>query len=227
MNWLSLDGAFAAMIIGTIALGLGGIGSAFVLGLFFFSSYIIGYALDRTDENKSINQERRDGSQVWANSFWFISLISLGYYFKDDLLYIAAAGSLAVAIADTWATEIGTQVKNVKAYFILNFKRVEVGIDGGVSLPGTLGGLLGSLLLSIVYVLLSGYHSLLVFFVIGISGFLGCVADSYLGAIFQARKVEIRFLRYLALPAGLDNNGVNFVSTGIGALITLCYFWLG
>lgn len=223
MNWLSLDGAFAALIIGIVALGLGGLSTAIALLLFFSSSYFIGFVLgsNKVDGDHSSN-ERRDGRQVWANAFWFVLFISLGFYFRDDLMRIIAAGALAVAMADTWATEIGTKAKNTKTYFILNFKPVQTGIDGGVSLIGSLGGILGGLLLSIAFVLVSGYHSLVVFGIIALAGFLGCVMDSYLGAIFQTNNRKFYLTKQFGGSGKLDNNSVNVVATGLGALITLC-----
>ncbi|MEX2640547.1 MAG: DUF92 domain-containing protein [Balneolales bacterium] len=227
MNWLSLDGTFAAFIIGTVTLGLGGIPAAIVLLLFFLSSYLIGtLSTGRTAGNKQMEQERRDGRQVWANAFWFVLFISFGYYFRDDYMMMAAAGSMAVAISDTWATEFGMRATNSKTYFILNFQHVDAGIDGGVSLKGTIGGLLGSLLLSVIYILTAGHYSLMVFLIIGLSGFSGCILDSYLGAIFQTNKKELRFPEKLNIFGKLDNNSVNLVATGYGAVFTLYLFWI-
>lgn len=226
MNWLSMDGAFAALIIGTLTLGLGGISAAVALLLFFSSSYFISFMLGHDEADEYRKKDRRDGRQVWANAFWFVLFITLGFYYRDDMMRIAAAGSLAAAMSDTWATEMGTRSSKVKTYFILNFKRVPSGTDGGVSLMGTLAGLLGGFFLSIVYVLISGYHTLTVFGIIGLAGFLGCILDSYLGAIFQTQNKELKLPVIFSGPDKLDNNSVNAVSTGFGAFITLCLLWL-
>lgn len=216
-----MDGAFAALIIGTISLGLGGIATAIVLLLFFSSSYFISFVLGNTPVEEDFHQERRDGQQVWANAFWFVVFISIGFYFRDDLMKIVAVGSLAVAMSDTWATELGTRSEN-KTYFILNFKSVQAGLDGGISLKGSLGGVLGSLLMAIVFTLVSGYHSFAVLGTIVLAGFLGCVLDSYLGAVYQTNKQEVKLPRFFTSPGKLNNDSVNAFATGFGALFTLC-----
>ncbi|MEX1120692.1 MAG: DUF92 domain-containing protein [Balneolales bacterium] len=225
MNWLSLDGAFAAFFVGIMTFGFGGLPAAIILVLFFSSSYLIGFILSNQNADEYARKERRDGYQVWANAFWFVFFITLGFYFRHDLMYIAAAGSLAVAMSDTWATEVGTRAFNVKTYFLLSFTKVKAGTDGGVSLKGTLGGLLGAFLLSVIFVLMNR-NSLAVFVIIGLAGFLGCLLDSYLGALFQTKKKQLKLPKPLSRPVILDNNSVNAVATGFGAFFTLIMLWL-
>src|SRR5699024_7221156 len=107
--------------------------------------------------------------------------------------------SVAVATADTWATELRSN-KSDATFLVTTRELVAPGTDGGVSLQGTVWALAGSAFiatLSALFFLLP----LLFFFCIFIAGFLGCLLDSYLGAAFQ----------YNHSPAGLPIVGNRIV----------------
>ncbi|HET6528941.1 MAG TPA: DUF92 domain-containing protein, partial [Balneolaceae bacterium] len=124
---LTLDGMFAAIVVGTFVFGLGGFAAAFVILLFFISGAIL------TNYRKAKShwgEVRRDGRQVWANSFALVLSLILAAFFNSELFLAAAMAALATATADTWATELGDQSRE-STYLITTSQNVEPGTDGG------------------------------------------------------------------------------------------------
>jgi uncharacterized protein (TIGR00297 family) len=111
--------------------------------------------------------------------------------------------ALAEAAADTVSSEIG-QVFGGEPRSILTFKRVKKGEDGGITLVGTLAGMLASLLVMLVgFTAMYGAHvaNYWVSIVLGaLAGAFGLLFDSVLGAAVERR-------------GWLNNDAVNFLST--------------
>lgn len=115
-----------------------------------------------------------------------------------------ALAALAEAAADTVSSEIG-QVFGGQPRLIITLRRVEPGIDGGITIAGTLSGALAALLVSAVgFIALVGWEDLpkhwvaLVLCTAG--GIFGLLFDSLLGATLERR-------------GWLNNDAVNFLST--------------
>lgn len=223
MNWLSTDGAGSALVIGTAAYGLGGWVGAYAILFFFGGTQLLSILLFRKAGLEVMEErysDRRDGSQVWANGFLFTALLFLWFYFEHIWLLYIALSSIAVALADTWASETGERLKNKTTRLITNFKKVKAGTDGGISLAGTGMALLGSVIFTLGYLLifndLTNWQALVA---ISAGGFLGCIADSYLGAIFQHGKRNIWLPFEENRP--VSNNNVNALATFFGAGVTL------
>lgn len=215
---LTLDGMFAAIVVGTFVLGLGGWPAVAVLLLFFVSSAVVSSWGEVEWLDSSDNEARRDGLQVWANGFWLVISFVLMAVWVSPLFVIAGMGALAGATADTWGTEVGFR-KGKSTYLITDFRSVPPGTDGGISVNGTVASLLGSAAIggaSIYFFSLD----VVVFFCIFAAGFLGSLVDSYFGAIFQRNNssVTLPVSKYRIL---IDNNIVNGISTGISALLAI------
>ncbi|MDG5766607.1 DUF92 domain-containing protein [Balneolales bacterium ANBcel1] len=226
-NSLSIDGAAAALAAGTLAMGLGHATGAVLLLFFFFSSYLLARWLDKKGDNRAQKvSERRKGVQVWANLFWFLLLLVLWALLGSNWMLVAAAASISAAASDTWASASGERL-SAHARLITTFRKVRSGTDGAVSVPGTLAGLAAAFIMALLFMLAGWTLDFRAAAVIMISAFSGCIADSYLGAIFQVHKVMHRlilFTRNYPVIKPLkrlvpDNNGVNFLATGIAALI--------
>lgn len=223
-NWLTLDGARASSVFGIIALGVGGWIVAISALIFFVSSSLISKGEATDVEDQAISSDnliiRRNGNQVWSNGFFLALFCILWFLTKEYFYVIAAISAIATATADTWATEIGSTTKG-NTWLITNFSKVDPGTDGGISLKGIFAAILGSFLIAITYKLITGDHWAM-FYIIFISGFLGSVADSYLGAILQYNKSGA-FYNYMKqiVPDGESNNSVNLMATGIGSLTAL------
>jgi uncharacterized protein (TIGR00297 family) len=99
--------------------------------------------------------------------------------------------SMAVATSDTWASEIGVGMKG-KVVDLLNWKKVESGISGGISFAGTVGGLLGSASIAVFFLLMmpKAHNSTFLFLIVLFLGFLGMLIDSLLGAWLQGRYIS-------------------------------------
>ena len=114
---------------------------------------------------------------------------------NDPAIFFAYLGTLAAVQADTWATEIGTMWPNPKAWLVTTFKEVPVGTSGGVSVPGTSGAFLGSLFicasaLAINVQWLYDFGLLPSLLLIGFSGLLASLVDSFFGATVQAQYFD-------------------------------------
>jgi uncharacterized protein (TIGR00297 family) len=221
LGFLSLDAIVPATLVGTAAYALGGLSVVAVLGVFFISASLLTLVNDRRSINGRLYQSRRNGKQAWSNGWWFACFILLAFVTGGKGFTIAAVAAIATATSDTWATEVGLLPRNHKTVAITNFKAVEPGTDGGVSLYGTISALLGSSLIGAVYMLFSYEDHLLIFLIIAVSGFLGCIIDSLLGATLQKDEVDLPFERLLGGEHAFGNNKVNWLATGLGGTLGL------
>lgn len=218
--WLSLDGAAAAMVIGTITFGFGGWPTIIVVLCFFISSTV--FSIRNTTEDEIQQSSRRNGLQVWANGFWLVLWLLIGILTNAFVCWMAATAVLAVATADTWATELGSRrFRNTTTFLITTFKPVSAGTEGGISVPGMVAALSGSLFIAMVAAF--GFSlSLAGFIVIAVAGFSGSVMDSYIGAKFQGREYMLSFPGSTGeKKISIDNNSVNWMATGLGSILLI------
>lgn len=224
LTWLTLDATLPVIVVGTTILGFGG----WILAVSVIVFFITGSLLSRLnrdfempDNVSVIPERRRDGLQIWANGFWAALFCVLWYLIPLEQFLGAAFGVIATATADTWATETGIR-KPGKTISLKTFKSVKPGVDGGISLKGSLFAILGSLMIG--FFASQGLDSdpLNTFVVVSISGFLGCLVDSYIGATYQGNQnQENSSSLWLSMDKDKQNNLVNWASTGSGGLIAL------
>lgn len=193
-RFLNAGGAAAAFILGTIVFGLGGWTWAAPILVFFLTSSILSRLGKNRKQQYDLVFEKsstRDVGQVIANGGVAGIIIILSFYYPNQNWYFVFLGVLAAVTSDTWATEIGVWFTATPRN-ILNFKKVEAGTSGGVTLAGTTGGALGALCIAV-----SGYavnRDLFLksslefsFFWIILAGLIGSTVDSILGATFQSQ----------------------------------------
>jgi uncharacterized protein (TIGR00297 family) len=187
---LAPSGALAALLLGTVVFGTGGIAWSLPLITFFVLSSLLSKgtrgvrrrraAFDALFEKGS----RRDAGQVLANGGVAGALAIANLISPDPALYVAYLGSLAAAAADTWGTEIGVLSKGA-VISVARLRRVEPGSSGGISAVGTLGAAGGAL-----SVALAGVASPLwtprLMLVVALSGLAGMLADALAGGTIQA-----------------------------------------
>lgn len=237
LHMLDVSGALAATLLGGLVFGLGGWPWAILLLAFFGSSSLLSRAFSghkRKVATDFAKGGRRDWAQVAANG-GFGALLLLAAAFgglRADWAWVAYAGTLAAVTADTWATELGLLSSGLPR-LITTWKEVPPGSSGGLSLMGTLASLLGGALIAGLAVLLNGEAGGAGTFVaIAVAGLGGSLVDSLLGATVQSmyycpacRKETERHPRHsCGAPTEvlrgwpwLDNDWVNFISSGLAA----------
>jgi len=147
----------------------------------------------------------------------------------------AFLGAVAAATADTWATEFG--VRWCKRPRSLSTPRAQPpGTSGAVSLPGTGAALAGALAVAAAgHWWLAGIDAR-GGLAVGLAGFGGSLVDSLLGAGPQAvyrcdqcganpqvarhEGCPVAAKRVAGVP-GLDNDAVNWIATGAGAVLAV------
>lgn len=185
---LDLSGAMAAILLGTLVYGLGGLDWAVLMVAFFISSSALSHLFKRRKAGLNAvfsKGGQRDGGQVLANGGAAAFFVILHAVFPaENWPWLAFAGSLAAVNADTWATELGV-LSWAQPRLITSGKPVERGTSGGITVPGTLSALGGALLIGGLAVGLGwGGGALAVAVTLG--GLVGSLVDSTLGATCQA-----------------------------------------
>jgi len=238
LKTLDASGASGAFLLGVFLAGIAGWQALLPLLTFFilssFLSKLADYLLgkDETAEKGS----RRDVLQVLANGGPALVFMLMEFFTKQPIYYGAFLAALAAAAADTWETE-GGRFSSKHPRNILTWKKIPRGTSGGVSIIGSLIGIIGS-----VSVVLAGIRFLhagsisqqQLFWMIVIFGFAGSLVDSLLGAGVQCQfecqvcgkqtEKEIHChqpTRFIGGWRKLNNDGVNFIGTASAGLLWL------
>lgn len=187
-GWLTLGGAIAASLLGVLVVLFQGPLWLLPLAAFFLSSTLLGKALKGRTAGSDDKQGRaRDAVQVFSNGGPYLLAAVL---LPPVHAHWAILVSMAVATADTWASEIGVALRG-RTYDILTARPMPVGVSGGISLQGTLGGLAGATGMALLGTLLirggSTQWTILLAAMVLLYGIIGMLADSVLGASLQAR----------------------------------------
>ncbi|MGM0844250.1 MAG: DUF92 domain-containing protein [Bacillota bacterium] len=186
---LSISGSIAALVTGTVISSAFGWRGLIVLGVFFATSSF--WSKYRSSAKTDIQQRlaktsQRDWQQVAANGGSAV-LFSLLYIQTSDAGYLLGAfATLAAANADTWASEIGPLSKS-NPISVRDFKRVEKGSSGAVSLKGTFASLAGAFTVALVSLCLFQEVTAAAAILITAAGFFGSLADTLLGAYLQLK----------------------------------------
>lgn len=173
---------------------------------------------------------RRDWGQVVANGGW-VAASAIGYAIAGGRLWIAAlVGALAAVNADTWATELGV-LSTRQPRLVTTLKPVRTGVSGGVTLEGLLASLAGA---GLIAALGAWWWADGKLWITGlVAGLAGSLVDSLLGASLQAMyhcpvcdKATERHPQHICGTethqvrgwSWLNNDAVNFIAAGIGAI---------
>ncbi len=217
MTWLTRGGvAAAALVGGAVAWGLGW-GALVPLFAFLSSgSWLARLAGD--------SDGPRNARQVVANG----GVVALGAVVH---LWPAAAGAIAAAAADTWATEIGARSTRPPR-LITTGAPVPRGTSGAMTVLGTLGGIGGAAAMAALSGLVAPALRWQGAGVVALAGVAGMLVDSLLGATVQARFGCPSCGRVMERPGfcheamrrvrgwrWLDNDAVNLLGSLAGALV--------
>jgi len=187
--------------------------------IFPFLFAAIGSLISTKDS--SIEKEGRTVKQVIANAAPAILFL---LFVPDQILARNMVITVfAVALADTMSSELGKKWKGTTIDFC-SMKKMEPGLSGGISLEGSLAGLMGSLIIATAAFVYS--ISINLFFIIAIFGFVGMLIDSIIGSIAQGKYLVDESLTEVGnrneLVRGLhwlNNEWVNFISIVIAVTI--------
>lgn len=234
---LSWSGALAAVVVGTICVAAGWLWAGLLIAFFVVTSALsaIGSA-DRQARIDSVVEKSgaRDAGQVLANGLVF-SAAAVGHLMTEDAIWmIAGFGALAAATSDSWATEIGT-LSRATPRSITDWRPVMPGTSGGLTLLGTLAGIVGAAFISLLSLLVEWESGIAVCVFLG--GLTGSTVDSLLGATAQMRRrciecgefTERRVhscggsTRMVRGVSGLNNDAVNLAGTLAGAVIAYLF----
>ncbi|HEY5908793.1 MAG TPA: DUF92 domain-containing protein [Vicinamibacteria bacterium] len=207
---IDLGGAVSAVLIGTvITAGLGVGGFAVMVAFFVLGSLAtrLGY---RVKAARGIAQEK-GGARGWRNAWanggvpaFLAALAGTTAVPLHDLLVLAYAASVATAAADTCSSEVG-KAYGRRTFLITSLRPVPPGTEGAVSLEGTLGGLLGGLVVAFTGTAF-GLYGTRAALLVGLAGLVGSLAESVLGTVAEKR-------------GWMGNDLLNATNTAIGALV--------
>lgn len=207
MRAVTLGGAIAGAVVSFVLFASAGPGAFAALVTVFALAWIttrLGYARKQRLGTAEAKEGRRT-SQVLANLgvAAVAGLLSSMAQWREIALVLAAA-ALAEAAADTVSSEYGQAVGD-SATLITTWEQVPAGTDGGITLPGTIAGLIAVFVVGAVCFatkLIPLRHA----GIAALAAFLGMLVDSVLGATLERRKI-------------LGNDAVNFLSTVVAAAI--------
>lgn len=235
-KFLTNNGSAATFILAAFIFGLGGWKWAVPIMTFFILSSLLSKIRKKSNESSETFFEKsgtRDYLQVLANGGIGGLMVIYNQIFPSDVNYYIYLASLSAVCADTWATEIGTMQKRV-TYNILNFRKIEQGTSGGVSIFGTFGAVMGCLVIAFSGLFWVDFQITTYFLLIITAGLLGSFFDSFLGATIQAQgkcniceKVTEKKIHcgentsHYRGYKWLNNDGVNFLSAVFSAVFIL------
>jgi len=234
---LSGSGFVAAVMLGTVMYALGSVVWFGSLIAFFISSTLWSKWKKHAKEKAESGYEktgRRDAGQVLANGGLGLLLCTANWVWPHPLWWYAFLGVMAAVTADTWATEIGG-LSQKPPRSIKTGRRVPPGTSGGVSGLGLGASLAGGLFIgAIAWTLLAvpgqsipdtitaALRPAAWVGIAGLSGIIGSLADSWIGATWQQMfrcgtcGREIEQARHCGKPAvrisgraGWNNDAVN------------------
>jgi uncharacterized protein (TIGR00297 family) len=216
---LTISGSVASFLVGIVIGGLGSIGWLLTLIAFTFMGFIVTKFRFQIKETKGL-QEGKKGERTYRNVLAnglvpaAVAVISflLGEQ-ESTLASIAYISAIAVAAADTTASELG--VLSDRTYLITTGKRVPPGTDGGVSILGTAWCIVASFAASYVGWLFAfqQFFDLLLLIPV-VMGVTGCMMDSLIGATLERKRI-----------VGKLQNNIMSMAFG-GALAALVYVLL-
>ena len=218
-QWLPLltkKGWIHAGVLGTLLWGsIGWKGWTAVCIYLFLGTLVtkIGY---KNKASRGIAEARggqRGPENVWGSAATGCALALFSCFWPKylTLFMVGFASSFTAKLSDTFSSEIGKRFGK-RTFLITTLKPVSPGTEGAVSLEGSVAGLLGSIIMTVVMFKLSIISELAVAFIVFLSGYLATIFESYIGALVQ-NKIQ-----------WLTNELVNSIQTSLAAIISIALY---
>ncbi|WP_082686323.1 DUF92 domain-containing protein [Bacillus coahuilensis] len=232
---LSSWGAFLAGGMGILFYEAFQLNGLVIVAMFFATSSlfsIIGRNRKSMMNEKLVKSSKRDAEQVIANGGPAVLFTVMYIFDPSQLWFIGFVGSIAASTSDTWASELGT-LSSKSPISLRNFKRVEKGSSGAITIWGTAVSFLGACLIALTAgVLVEMKDSMVVGLLI--AGVIGSLVDSMIGAFVQEefecpscysrteKKMHCGFTtKKVKGLKGVNNEVVNFLASLSGGLVAV------
>ncbi|MGZ7043257.1 MAG: TIGR00297 family protein [Methanobacterium sp.] len=195
---LDLYGSIFMIIMGIIIIFTAGINWLLLIFVFLLLGLVSTKYRHQYKKEIGVYEGTRSVKNVISNGIVPFVMAAFGNY-------AGFIGSIAVATADTLASEIGVVDRFPR--LISSFKKVPPGTDGGVSPIGTAAGIIGAGIIGVcAYFLGITADPFNALKIAVIAGTLGCFIDSILGAVLESRNY-------------ITNEHVNLFATIAGAIL--------
>jgi uncharacterized protein (TIGR00297 family) len=213
---LTVAAAITGGIIGLLVFtGAGYTGIIMMAAFFILGSAATSWKI-KTKQQLGLaetNKGRRTAAQVIANAGVPAILGMLAYFYplQKGIFNLMTAAAFSSATADTLSSELGN-IYGSKFYNIITFKKDERGLNGVVSIEGTMFGFAGSIIIAVTYAIGHEWNMHYIILIIA-GGTAGNIADSVIGATAERKEL-------------VANNTVNFFNTVIAAITALLIFYI-
>lgn len=221
---LTPAGAINAWGLGVVVWGtLGWRGYGVVMFYFLVGSAVTRIGMAQK-EAAGIAEKRggaRGPENVWGSAFTAmvcaigVAAIKLGWLNPgwESLLILGYVASFATKLSDTTASEVG-KAYGKSTFLITTLKPVPRGTEGAISLEGTIAGIIGGILISLVAYSL-GLITFTSVITCTIAAFVATNIESVIGATLQSDL------------GWLSNELVNVINTIVGAVvaISIAIYW--
>ncbi len=212
LRFATRSGAVAGFALG-VAIYLGYGWKSFLI---LFGFFVLGSVATKLGYAKKLARgiaQGRGGARTWREASanllpaaFFSILVIITH--REAAFLAAFTAVLAEAAGDTVSSETGKWLSE-RAYLITTLEPVPAGADGGVSLPGTMAGVLASTAIAGLSVALGICRPGAADLALG-AGVAGNLLDSLLGATLERRGL-------------LTNAAVNFAATSFAGALTLAF----
>jgi len=212
LGLLTWSGSFASFWVGVLIGFFGSFLWLMVLLAFTIAGFVVTRYKFDLKTRKGV-QEGKKGERTWKNvvANGLVPLMVAVVFFAagdqdSDLAKLTYVTAIAVAASDTIASEMG--VLSPKVYLITTMKRVEPGVNGGISAYGSAWAFFGAVFASLLgwALLFPGMVPDARILVPIVMGFVGCNIDSLIGATLETWGY-------------VDKLGNNISSMALGSLI--------
>tara|TARA_B100001029_G_scaffold143532_1_gene123357 strand:- start:357 stop:1103 length:747 start_codon:yes stop_codon:yes gene_type:complete len=213
LPFLTNKGWIHAGVLGTILFGSIGWNGWLSVCIYLLLGTLVTKIGYKNKASRGIAEARggqRGPENVWGSAATGCSLALFSCIWPDHLtlFMVGFAASFSAKLSDTFSSEIGKRFGK-RTFLITTLKAVAPGTEGAISIEGSVAGLLGSLMMTIVMIKLSIISGLSIAFIVLLSGYLATILESFIGASVQD-KID-----------WMTNELVNSIQTSIAAIISI------